>query len=68
MIIANQKSVRRSERKLANKIMINGKVFSNFTPFKENAGTLEIIKIEGIIRIKLYKIFVYKEISIESKI
>ena len=27
MIIANQKSVRRSERKLANKIMINGKSF-----------------------------------------
>ena len=51
MIIANQKSVRRSERKLANKIMINGKsFFSNFTPFKENVGTLEIIKIEGIIR------------------
>ena len=51
MIIANQKSVRRSERKLANKIMINGKsFFSNFTPFKENVGTFEIIKIEGIIR------------------
>ena len=27
MIIANQKSVRRSERKLASKIMINGKSF-----------------------------------------
>ena len=48
IIIANQKSVNKSERKLANKIIKNeSSFFSNFIPFKEYVGILDIIKIAG---------------------
>ena len=49
--MANQKSVRSNDRKLANNIMTKGNsFFSNLIPFKENVGTLEIINIDGIIK------------------
>ena len=48
-IMANQKSVKRSERTLANKIIKREiSLFSNLIPFKEYVGILEIIKTAGI--------------------
>ena len=49
MIIANQKSVINNDKKLANKRITRGiNFFSNFIPFSENVGILEIINIDGI--------------------
>ncbi len=49
--MANQKSVRSNDKKLANNIMTKGSsFFSNLIPFKENVGTFEIINIDGMIR------------------
>ena len=37
-----------NDKKLANKIMTNGiSFFSNFIPFREKVGILDIINIEG---------------------
>ena len=48
-MIANQKSVIRRDKKLANKMIINGiSFFSNFIPFSEEVGIFDIINIEGI--------------------
>ena len=49
--MANQKSVRSKDKKLANNIITKGSsFFSNLIPFKENEGTLDIINIDGIIK------------------